>query len=58
MGAALWWGMGAPADWLQFPALERVVRLTIVVAIGLACYFGSLALLGFRVRDFRRKAAQ
>ena len=58
MGAALWWGMGAQADWLQFPALERVVRLTIVVAIGLACYFGSLALLGFRVRDFRRKAAQ
>jgi putative peptidoglycan lipid II flippase len=58
MGAALWWGMGAQTDWLQYPALERVVRLTVVVAIGMACYFGSLALLGFRVRDFRRKAAQ
>lgn len=57
MGATLWWSMGVQTDWLHYTSIERVVRLSIVVAIGMAVYFGSLALLGFRLRDFRRQAA-
>lgn len=57
MGAVLWWSMGTQADWLHYPALERVMRLAAVVALGMATYFGALALLGFRLRDFRRQAA-
>ena len=58
MGAALWWSMGAQTIWLQYTSVERVVRLSIVVVLGMTSYFGSLALMGFRLRDFRRQAAE
>jgi putative peptidoglycan lipid II flippase len=36
--------------------LERLLRLAVLVAAGVFAYFGMLVLLGFRVRDFARRA--
>ncbi len=36
--------------------LERFLRLGLLVVAGLLAYFGMLALLGFRLRDFSRRA--
>jgi putative peptidoglycan lipid II flippase len=55
MGAALWLGMGQQADWIGAPPLERVLHLAALVAGGSAAYFGTLWLLGFRLRNFTKK---
>ena len=54
--ATLWFGMGNERDWLAAPALTRVVHLSALVAGGVASYFATLWLLGFRLRDFRKKS--
>ena len=48
------WGSGPLQSWLSMEALARGLRLLIVVAAGVAAYFGALALLGLRPRHFRR----
>jgi putative peptidoglycan lipid II flippase len=53
--ATLWFGMGKEADWLLAPALERIVQLSAVVSAGIAVYFGTLWLVGFRLQDFRQR---
>ncbi len=53
--ATLWFGMGREADWLAASALERVAWLTALVSAGMAAYFATLWLLGFRMRDFRQR---
>ena len=58
MAAVLWITMGAPAEWLAAGAAQRAARLTWVVAAGAASYFAALGLLGFRVRDFVRRAVE
>ena len=58
MGAALWFAVGPASDWLHFGALERVFRLTLLVVCGAVVYFVTLWMLGFRLRDFRRRAAE
>lgn len=58
MGLLLWFAAGDQHDWLHGTAAERVWRLTVVVALGMLTYFGTLGLLGFRLRDFRRRAAE
>ncbi len=55
MGLVLWFASGADADWLQRSSAQRVVWLSGIVALGVAVYFGVLWLLGFRLRDFRRR---
>lgn len=55
MGAALCYAMGAPENWIGAPPMERVLRLTAVIALGAAAYFTTLRLLGFRLRDFTKK---
>lgn len=55
MGAALWLGMGQQADWIGAPPLGRVLRLAALVTAGSAAYFGTLWLLGFRLRNFTKK---
>ena len=40
-----------------FNGLERLARLSALVIGGMAVYFATLFTLGFRVRDFRRRAA-
>ena len=57
MGALLWIAAGPTSAWLSYSFIERLVRLGLLVAAGIAVYFGTLALLGFRIRDFRRSAA-
>ena len=42
--------------WDQGHMLQRFLRLGVVVVAGVVAYFGMLALLGFRLRDFNRKA--
>lgn len=58
MGGALWFAAGAPADWLRWSLGERLLRLGAIVTLGGGAYFATLRLAGFRVRDFKRRAAE
>lgn len=57
MAAALWLGMGSETDWLRYAVTERIIRLSALVALGATAYFATLAILGFRLRDFKQRAA-
>ena len=57
MGAVLWFAAGAEQSWLARNGVERVTWLATTVAAGALSYFATLFALGFRVRDFRRRAA-
>jgi len=57
MSAVLWWTVGDDAAWLTGTVWWRIGRLSMLVALGVATYFGSLWLLGFRLRDFSKKAS-
>lgn len=41
------------AQWAEWPALERVIRLAIVCVAGLLAYLLALAAVGVRFKDFR-----
>jgi putative peptidoglycan lipid II flippase len=58
MGITLWFATGDAADWLRWGLLERLLRLAIIVGIGAAVYFATLWITGFRLRDFKRRAAE
>lgn len=58
MAAALWFGMGSEAGWLQSGLLGRTIHLAWLIPLGAAAYFATLWLLGFRLRDFTRRAAE
>ena len=58
MGGMLWFAVGSPADWLQWGLVTRLQRLSMIVVFGAGVYFATLWLLGFRLRDFRRRAAE
>jgi len=57
MGAALWFAMGDNASWLVMPGLQKLAKLSFVVGIGMLAYFVTLALLGFRLQDFKRRTS-
>lgn len=57
MGIALWFAGGDAADWLRWNLGERLLRLAALVTFGAATYFATLWLTGFRLRDFKRRAA-
>ncbi|MDR2188608.1 MAG: murein biosynthesis integral membrane protein MurJ [Azonexus sp.] len=57
MAVALWFGMGEESAWLQKNALDRTIHLSWLAPLGATAYFATLWLLGFRLRDFRRRAA-
>jgi putative peptidoglycan lipid II flippase len=57
MAAALALTMGATGWWTTVSWTERVPRLALVITAGGLAYFCTLWLLGFRPRDFSRKAA-
>jgi putative peptidoglycan lipid II flippase len=42
--------------WSEGDMLQRLLRLGGLVLVGVVAYFGSLLLLGFRLRDFSRRA--
>lgn len=58
LALTLWFGMGREADWLSASATTRVLHLSTVVGSGIAVYFATLWLLGFRPGDFKRQGAQ
>jgi len=56
MAAALLGVMHYMPVWSEGTMLWRLLRLGVLVAAGLASYFATLLLLGFRLRDFSRRA--
>jgi len=58
MGTALWFAGGSANLWFASPVGERILRLCWLVLLGAGAYFATLWLLGFRLRDFKRQAAQ
>lgn len=57
MGIVLYFGMGKESGWLQNNLLSRTIHLSWLVPLGAATYFSTLWMLGFRLRDFKRRAA-
>ncbi len=57
MAAVLWLGSGTDASWLAMGAAARAFHLGWMVVLGAAAYFLVLWLLGFRIADFSKKAA-
>ena len=57
MGGGLWFGAGTDTDWLHWGLTERLARLTALTTLGAAVYFATLWALGFRLNDFKRRAA-
>lgn len=55
LGAVLWFSAGTDASWLGRTGAQRALHLGGVVAGGVLAYFATLWLLGFRLRDFRRR---
>lgn len=56
LGITLWFGMGTTDSWLTGSGWARIGRLTALVTGGVFVYFAVLAALGFRPRDFSRRA--
>ncbi len=56
MAGALWWMMGTETSWLTMGAWVRAVKLGGLVVTGVVVYFASLWLMGFRLREFSRRA--
>lgn len=56
LALTLWFGMGQESAWLTMPSWRRVIHLALLVATGCGVYFVTLWLLGFRLRDFRRRS--
>lgn len=57
MGAGLWYGAGDADLWLGYAFNWRLGHLAGLVLGGMAVYFATLWALGFRLADFRRRAA-
>jgi putative peptidoglycan lipid II flippase len=58
MAAVLWTQSGDDIGWLAMAATERALRLGWLVMLGAAVYFATLWLLGFRLKDFSKRAAE
>lgn len=58
MGGTLWVLMGTEASWFESSMLERLTRLAWLVPLGAGSYFATLWILGFRLGDFKRRAAE
>ncbi|MBI3526707.1 MAG: murein biosynthesis integral membrane protein MurJ [Betaproteobacteria bacterium] len=56
MSVVLWLLAGDDASWMSSAVAWRIGRLSMVVLAGVATYFGSLWLLGFRPRDFAKRS--
>jgi putative peptidoglycan lipid II flippase len=57
MGGALWWLMGTEMSWLTMSPWLRGVKLAGLVVAGGIVYFAGLWLMGFRLRDYSKRAA-
>lgn len=57
MAAALMGVLSVMPEWSQGTMAWRLLRLMAVVAVGAIAYFATLALLGFKVKEFARRTA-
>ncbi|MEW6676466.1 MAG: murein biosynthesis integral membrane protein MurJ [Pseudomonadota bacterium] len=57
MGAGLWFAAGETDLWLGYAFPWRLGHLAALVSGGMAVYFAALWAMGFRIADFRRRAA-
>ncbi|GMV54476.1 MAG: putative lipid II flippase MurJ [Betaproteobacteria bacterium] len=57
LAITLYFMSGDTGAWTALTQRARMERLALVVVSGIAVYFASLALLGFRLRDFQRRGA-
>lgn len=55
MAAALVGMMYVMPEWSNGTMLFRLLRLMAVVVVGMAAYFATLAVLGFKVKEFARR---
>ncbi len=55
LAAVLAAASGPASTWLEASLAERALRLALIIVAGGAAYFGALALMGFRPRDFSRR---
>ena len=46
--------MGRESSWFELAATPRALKLVAVIVAGTVAYFGALAAMGFRLRDFSR----
>jgi putative peptidoglycan lipid II flippase len=58
MGATLWFAGGNSEEWLEWSLGARLWRLAWVICCGAGVYFVTLWMVGFRLEDFRRRAAE
>ncbi|MBI3478897.1 MAG: murein biosynthesis integral membrane protein MurJ [Nitrosomonadales bacterium] len=56
LAITLWFGMGSEQSWLTGSGWSRILRLSALVTGGVVVYFAVLAALGFRPRDFSKRA--
>lgn len=57
MGGVLFWAMGEAQTWLHMRAVDKVLHLSALVAIGASVYFLVLFAFGMRWRDFVKRGA-
>jgi putative peptidoglycan lipid II flippase len=55
MAAALIGMLYVMPEWSQGTMPLRLMRLMAVVAVGVVAYFATLAVLGFKVKEFARR---
>ncbi len=58
MGLALWFAAGSAEQWLAWSLGERLLHLGAIVVGGGLIYFATLWMTGFRLGDFKRRAAE
>ena len=56
MSALVWLCRGQTSDWLTASTVDRLLWLSWMLPSAILAYFGTLAALGFRLRDFKRQA--
>jgi len=56
LGITLWFGMGTEQSWLTSEGWSRILRLALLVSGGMLVYFLVLGVLGFRPKDFSKRA--
>ncbi len=56
MAIALWLAAGSEADWMHAGLHWRIAMLSMLVVLGAAVYFAALWAMGFRLRDFAKRA--
>ena len=56
LALTLWLGIGTEQSWLDSSGWPRILRLSALVVGGVVVYFAVLVMLGFRPKDFSRRA--